>query len=895
MKKTYIFGIAVFAFLLVSSFALFLGCKTETETSAPQVVVERVEIRLNGATVTEETIDAAKGATLNFVARVHGTNNPANTVIWTINGGNEDTTLIDGVLQIADDEADDEEITIVVTSTVDDTKESWVTVKVLPDAPGLPVVHSVTITVTNNVESVAQGTQLQFNATVNASDNAVKTVIWDIASADHAGTSISQSGLLTVGTHEPQTSITVRATPAQPGFAGLAQTRTVAITLTPIVSSVTITTMAASVEQGKTLQFDATVDAANGAANTVIWSIISTGNSSGTSISSTTGLLTVAVNEAANITVKATPAQPGFEYAAQTKTVTVIPVIVLPEGVMYQIYKAGILDPRFSDSAWNDNAVANGYTLTQNNVGRGGALGIRLHRQGDSWGRGMSINANAADTVDWSTVDALSFWIRATADDVRLSAGFLDDAGFGNDPLNVEYKGETNEGILVHTAWQRIVIPLPREFNENRRQVFKVFIAEQGSAAAPNIYIDDITLISASSVFNVVIPPLVWVNLESATPIASIISEPFKVAYTVNVSGANRTVSLFNEGVQFANWFDLTYDLTGNAEISGADLTAAGSFTLRIAFDGTIRSNTLNGRITTGYSTDYFSENFDTALCSFYDKFEGTSLDLTKWGYQNGWGNGGWGNNEAQYYHHDNVIVSGGVLRLQARKESRGAQEYTSGKLVTANGHSPPNAPEGSNGLKFGQTYGRFEAKIRMTKAEPGMWPAFWMMPVASVYGGWPRSGEIDIMEMVGRRPNRASGTAHYRAPHGHHYLGSEHRFEDGSDFTQWHVYGVVWTSTEFRFLIDGKQYRRIPFTDFNFGFYDTTNPPSPISGPFNRDFHLILNLAVGGTFDPGYLPADSALPIELEIDWVRVYTLENDPWVILGEVPRNLVTNHNN
>jgi len=169
------------------------------------------------------------------------------------------------------------------------------------------------------------------------------------------------------------------------------------------------------------------------------------------------------------------------------------------------------------------------------------------------------------------------------------------------------------------------------------------------------------------------------------------------------------------------------------------------------------------------------------------------------------------------------------------------------------------------------------------------------MMPVASAYGGWPRSGEIDIMEMVGRKQDSASATIHFQARNGgwegHQYRGSEHRFEDDTvaNVTQWHIYSLVWKPNEITFLVDGKQFRRLTNTDWGWGtFYQQS------TSPYDRDFHLILNFATDGTFDSGRIdPAQ--LPISMEVDWVRCYTTENDPWTILGNIPGNRITNHNN
>ena len=284
----------------------------------------------------------------------------------------------------------------------------------------------------------------------------------------------------------------------------------------------------------------------------------------------------------------------------------------------------------------------------------------------------------------------------------------------------------------------------------------------------------------------------------------------------------------------------------------------------------------------------YFSENFDVTKCSFYDKFDGTELDFTKWAYQNGdgsnYGNPGWGNQEDQGYDPSGVIVENGILRLEARNERNSGKPYTSGKIVTANARAEDD-PGPNKGNKFSQKYGRFEAKIKLSKAIPGAWPAFWMMPVASEYGAWPRSGEIDIMEMVGASRNQASSTVHFYAKYGtwdgNKYHGREHKFEndDVADITQWHIYGLVWKPNEIIFIIDGKQMHKLNKTWAN-SFYEQT------TSPYDKDFHLILNLATNGNFSGESKINPALLPVSLDIDWVRCYTQENDPWEIYGVFP---------
>jgi len=330
--------------------------------------------------------------------------------------------------------------------------------------------------------------------------------------------------------------------------------------------------------------------------------------------------------------------------------------------------------------------------------------------------------------------------------------------------------------------------------------------------------------------------------------------------------------------------------LTVTRTSSGTRVTVNGNGNIR-TFIMPPAAVTINATFSKVFNfAEYSSDDFDASLCSFYDKFDGTGgnvnangLDRAKWGYQNGWGQNGWGNWEAQNYQGDtNAIVANGILSLIAEKRQVGGQQYASAKLVSATGDgNTPSQP-------FSQVYGRFEARMRMSKAEPGMWPAWWMMPLSdSAYGGWPRSGEIDIMEMKGRLSRESSSTIHVHPgsgpPPSSRYRGANVHFPGTSDITDWHVYGVQWEPESITFLFDGMQHTKINRSQWNTSFYQGKGWPN--TAPFDKNFFFILNLAVGGTFDivdgVQQMPRDSELPISLDIDWVRVYTLENNPWPI--------------
>lgn len=250
------------------------------------------------------------------------------------------------------------------------------------------------------------------------------------------------------------------------------------------------------------------------------------------------------------------------------------------------------------------------------------------------------------------------------------------------------------------------------------------------------------------------------------------------------------------------------------------------------------------------------------------DEFDGTTLDASKWAYQNGtgaeYGIDGWGNNEQQYYSDNNITVDNGLLTIEARKESVGGKPYTSGRIWTLGGDK--NQP------LFAQQYGKFEAKIKLPAGQEhdGLWPAFWMLPADSPYGGWATSGEIDIMEARGRIPNKVGAAIHYGEPWPNNRSnGGEYSFAEGSDITDFHVYGLEWDPGEIRWYVDGQLY----YSTNNWYAKGAGQPSNyPYPAPFDTQFYIILNLAVGGNFDGGRIPSDSVLPAQMQVDYVRAY-----------------------
>ena len=245
----------------------------------------------------------------------------------------------------------------------------------------------------------------------------------------------------------------------------------------------------------------------------------------------------------------------------------------------------------------------------------------------------------------------------------------------------------------------------------------------------------------------------------------------------------------------------------------------------------------------------------------WFDEFENSELDTNLWNYDIGDGCPdlcGWGNNEQQYYSDspENIKVQDGRLIITAREDSLGGLSYSSSKITTQR--------------KGNFKYGRFEARMKLPTTQ-GMWPAFWMLSSQNVYGEWPRSGEMDIAEMIGSMPGQAVGSVHTGMPYvyksGYYNLPMGETFADS-----FHIFAMEWEPDSITWFVDGNKYHQL-----------TPNDISPWS-PFQEDFYIILNLAVGGEW-PGPVDASTVLPQTLDVDYVRVYSKpENFP--IIGEQP---------
>ena len=216
----------------------------------------------------------------------------------------------------------------------------------------------------------------------------------------------------------------------------------------------------------------------------------------------------------------------------------------------------------------------------------------------------------------------------------------------------------------------------------------------------------------------------------------------------------------------------------------------------------------------------------------------------------------GWGNNEQQYYRDDarNLFVGNDRLTIRALRQTSPVQfgqrvPYTSAKIDT-------------RGL-FSFCYGKVEFRARCPLGT-GLWPAVWMMPEDHVYGPWARSGEIDILEAMGRCPDLVCGTIHYGGPPQNKTEQSHsYRLPIGTTIHDFHTYALLWEPMRLQWYVDGICYSSIS----TWGSCPGVEPKLSFPQPFDQKFYLIINLAVGGWFDPeaNGIVDNTAFPADFE------------------------------
>jgi beta-glucanase (GH16 family) len=227
------------------------------------------------------------------------------------------------------------------------------------------------------------------------------------------------------------------------------------------------------------------------------------------------------------------------------------------------------------------------------------------------------------------------------------------------------------------------------------------------------------------------------------------------------------------------------------------------------------------------------------------DEFDSTVISTSNWTFE--YGNSGWGNNELEYYtgREENAKVANGNLMIIAKKESYGGSSYTSARMK-------------SQGLQS-FTYGKIEASIKLPSGK-GLWPAFWMLGDNITFVGWPKCGEIDIMEHINNNTS-VNGTLHWDN-NGHVSSGGAY---SGINVGRFHTYSVEWSPQVINFFVDGSKY-------WNVSINNNINN----TGAFQLPFFILLNLAVGGNW-PGSPDNTTTFPDTMFVDYVRVYQLATD------------------
>jgi len=245
----------------------------------------------------------------------------------------------------------------------------------------------------------------------------------------------------------------------------------------------------------------------------------------------------------------------------------------------------------------------------------------------------------------------------------------------------------------------------------------------------------------------------------------------------------------------------------------------------------------------TGQWTLVWSDEFDAS--------NGSAPSSSNWVLETG--GEGWGNNELETYTNrtDNASIQDGNLVITAKKEpftgTDGiAREYTSARMKTQG--------------KVSWKYGKMEARIKIPYGQ-GIWPAFWMLGDDITSVGWPGSGEIDIMENIGKEPSTVHGTIHGPGYSGGNAIGKAYSLSSGTFADDYHVYAIEWEPNVIRWYVDGTLYSTLT----------PTNLPSGSRWVYDHNFFIILNLAVGGNW-PGNPDGTTVFPQQMLVDYVRVY-----------------------
>lgn len=294
--------------------------------------------------------------------------------------------------------------------------------------------------------------------------------------------------------------------------------------------------------------------------------------------------------------------------------------------------------------------------------------------------------------------------------------------------------------------------------------------------------------------------------------------------------------------------FEYTFENSGNYEVDVRAIGASGRY-LRKVILLTIELAGDDVSVDQGYTTPMEYDGWDLV---WNDEFEGDAVNTDYWVFEIGDGCPnicGWGNNEWQYYRSQNAWVEGGVLTIEARNENYQGSNYTSTRMKT----------QGKKSFK----YGRVDIRALLPKGQ-GIWPALWMLGENITSVGWPASGEIDIMEMIGgsSRENQVHGTVHWDL-NGHVQAGGSYTLSSGTFADEYHVFSIIWDENQIRWFVNDTQYYQIDIT------------PDHMT-EFHEEFFFLFNVAVGGNW-PGYPDETTVFPQQMRVDYIRMFQINED------------------
>lgn len=323
------------------------------------------------------------------------------------------------------------------------------------------------------------------------------------------------------------------------------------------------------------------------------------------------------------------------------------------------------------------------------------------------------------------------------------------------------------------------------------------------------------------------------VNIKEGTAAADEDFEPFSGTITIAAGEVNSEV---NVNVK-------TDTLKEQDESFFVELSNPVNATLnRESAEGIIRNDDTFLAVNEG---GYITPNSYAGYDLFWaDEFDGSVIDVSAWGYD--LGNSGWGNNELQNYTNQskNSYLSDGNLIIEAIEEPDGT--YTSARMLTKD--------------KVEFALGRVDVRAKLPYGQ-GIWPAIWMLGANFSEIGWPACGEIDIMELVGHKPDEVHGTAHWGPQGASTSISATSKITDPDGYQdEYHVFSIIWDINKIEWFVDDVKIHTV-----------TPQSTAGQTYPFNEPFFMIMNVAVGGNW-PGYPDTSTEFPQRMIVDYVRVF-----------------------